>query len=83
MTIRTRHTPIRAGMRVETPRFCTVEVEKLYTSESEAKRDGYTVSTDYQYGYIVVEGVHNVLGHQIDMYHMTFCAVVAADVMPE
>ena len=69
---------IRVGMRIHTPRFLTVTIDALYTSEAAAMADGYVEPTHYEWqdlGYIV-EGVNNVMGKSLDIYHMSFAAVV-------
>lgn len=76
---------IKIGMYIHTPRFLTVKIENLYTSEAAAIAAGYQEPTHYEWqdSQYIVEGVHNVLGKSLDLYHMEFAAVVAADELPE
>lgn len=76
---------IKTGMYIHTPRFLTVKIKDLYTSEAAAIAAGYQEPTHYEWqdGQYIVEGVHNVLGKCLDLYTMEFAAVVAVDAMPE
>lgn len=49
-----------------TPRFCTVKIEKMFTSENEARKEGYTEPTHYE------NAGYGILGKSLDMYHMKF-----------
>lgn len=57
------------GMRVYTPRFCTVTISEVFENRKEASRAGYNEPTYYDKapGYEVV-------GKALDMYHMEFAA---------
>lgn len=76
---------IKIGMYIHTPRFLTVKIENLYTSEAAAIAAGYQEPTHYEWqdSQYIVDGVHNVLGKSLDLYHMEFAAVVAVDELPE
>ena len=57
---------MKKGDKVYTPRFCTVEIKKVFRSKENAYKAGYKEPTyydDHQYG---------VLGKSLDMYHMVF-----------
>lgn len=79
---------IRCGMTIYTPRYGTVQITKLYTSEAEAKKNGYLFQTGYESNLIVnmVEGIHNVLGQlhgPCATIPSDYAAVVAVDCIPE
>lgn len=57
---------MKKGDYVDTPRFCKVEIEKVFRTEENARKSGYTEPTyykDWQYG---------VLGKSIGINHMIF-----------
>ena len=58
---------MKKGDRIYTPRFCTVQIEEVFESRSEASAAGYTEPTYY-------EGEYGVAGKSLDMYHMQFAA---------
>ena len=57
------------GKYILTPRFGRVKIEEVYSSESEARKEGYTETAHYwddpEYG---------IYGKSLDMYHMQFAA---------
>ena len=57
---------MKAGDKVYTPRFCTVQIEKVYDSRREAYKNGYTEPTYYE------NENYGVMGKSIDLYHMEF-----------
>lgn len=63
---------MKKGDYVRTPRFCTVKIEKVFRNKENAYKAGFKEPTHYTHknndGY-------DVLGRQIDMYHMEFAAV--------
>ena len=63
---------MKKGDYVKTPRFCTVKIEAVFDNRQEAAAAGYTEPTHYTHknndGY-------DVVGRQLDMYHMEFAAV--------
>ncbi len=61
-------TYIKIGDYVYTPRFCTVQISKVFESEKEARSCGYCEPTYY-------EGSHVILGKALDLYHMEFAAI--------
>lgn len=79
---------IKIGMTIYTPRYGTVQINALYTSEAEAKKAGYLFQTDYESNrtFDIVEGVHNVLGllnGPCATIPSEYAAVVAVDCIPE
>ena len=58
---------MKKGDYVYTPRFCTVKIEEVFESETEARENGYTEPTHYQ-------GEYKIVGKSLDMYHMKFAA---------
>ena len=59
---------MKIGVLIYTPRFCTVQIAAIFTSEAEARKSGYCEPTYYKGEYII-------LGKVLDMYHMEFAAV--------
>lgn len=59
---------LEAGSRVNTPRFCTVTLEAVYDTKSEAYAAGYKEPTYYS------DPEYEVVGKSLDMYHMQFAA---------
>lgn len=59
---------LKAGDSVYTPRFCTVKIEKVFSSRSEAAEAGYTESTGYEADGAVV------VGKVTDVNRMKFAA---------
>ncbi|UQZ89565.1 hypothetical protein C4J81_10255 [Deltaproteobacteria bacterium Smac51] len=63
---------MKKGDFVRTPRFCKVKIQKVFRSQQNAFKPGYTVSTDYK----------DYLGYQVYGKHtgpklMIFAAVKA------
>lgn len=58
---------MKAGEKVYTPRFCTVEIKEVFRSREEAEKAGYKEPTYYK-------GDFGVLGKSLDLYHMEFAA---------
>lgn len=56
---------------VYTDRFCNVLIEKVFPSEAEAKKAGFTEPAFYNGE---ESGDYGVLGKSLDMYHMEFAA---------
>ena len=59
---------LEAGSRVNTPRFCTVRLEEVYETQTEAWLAGYKEPTYYS------DPEYEVVGKSLDMYHMQFAA---------
>ena len=59
---------MKVGDRVNTPRFCTVKIEEIFSSVFDALENGYTEPTYYADKEFVV------VGKSLDMYHMEFAA---------
>ncbi|MEY8232346.1 hypothetical protein AALA82_12070 [Oscillospiraceae bacterium 50-16] len=59
---------MKIGDSVYTPRFCTVRITAVFTTEAEARAAGFSEPTYYK-------GDHIILGKSLDMYHMEFAAV--------
>ena len=59
---------MKAGDQIRTPRFCTVEIEKVFESKEEAFKNGFSDPTNDE------DCEWDVLGTSIDMYHMKFAA---------
>ena len=60
---------IKKGDFVDTPRFCKVEIEKVFTSRETAARQGFREPTHYQ------GSGYEILGKHTDSNHMIFAAV--------
>lgn len=60
---------MKAGDCVKTPRFCTVEISRVYETMEEAYADGFREPTYWK------DGEYEVLGKCLDQYHMEFAAV--------
>ena len=60
------------GSYVQTPRFCTVRIDAVFSEEQEARSCGYTEPTHYRGADYII------LGKSLDMYHMIFAAVPKA-----
>lgn len=59
---------MRKGDWVDTPRFCKVQIEKVFRSQQNAAKAGFTEPThyrDYEYG---------VVGKSIGQYEIVFAA---------
>lgn len=63
---------MKKGDYVRTPRFLTVKLEAVYKSYEEAEKNGFTETTHYT---MKNNDGYDVLGKQLDMYHMEFAAV--------
>lgn len=61
---------LHAGDYVDTPRFCHVQLERVYRDEAEMRRDGYTELTDYRNSEYVV------CGKSVGLNRMTFAAAL-------
>ena len=61
-------TDIKVGDYVYTPRFCTVQISKVFESEKEARSCGYREPTYYK-------GNHVILGKVLDLNCMEFAAI--------
>jgi len=61
---------IKKGDLVETPRFLKVVIEKVFKSEANARKQGYTEPTDYD------NGAYGILGKYIGESRMAFAAYV-------
>lgn len=59
---------LEPGSRVNTPRFCTVRLEEVYETQTEAWLAGYKEPTYYS------DPEYEVVGKSLDMYHMQFAA---------
>lgn len=59
---------LHAGDYVDTPRFCYVQIERVYRDETEMRRDGYTEPTDYR------DSEYVVCGKSIGLNHVIFAA---------
>ena len=59
---------IKKGDFVDTPRFCKVEIEKVFTSRENAARQGFHEPTHYQ-------GEVDILGKHTGRDRMIFAAV--------
>lgn len=63
-----RKNTMKKGQYVLTPRFCTVKIDKVFRSQENAAKAGYTEPTyykDYDFG---------VVGKSTGLYTMTFAA---------
>ena len=60
---------IEKGDYVQTPRFLGVRIEEVFTSMKEARKNGYTEPTHYDYN-----PEYGIFGKSLDMYHMVFAA---------
>lgn len=60
---------MKVGDQIRTPRFCTVEIEKVFESKEEAFKNGFSEPTYYK------DCEWDIFGKSIDMYHMEFAAV--------
>lgn len=60
---------MKAGEKIYTPRFCTVNIEKVFESKTNAYEEGYTEPTHYH------SNGYTILGKSLDMYHMEFAGV--------
>ncbi len=56
---------LHAGDYVNTPRFCSVQIERVYRDEVEMRRDGYTEPTDYRDREYVVCGKSTGLNRMV------------------
>ena len=59
---------MQKGDYIYTPRFCTVQINEVFESKTEARENGYTEPTHYQ-------GEYEILGKSIGMNRMVFAAV--------
>ena len=59
---------MKKGARVETPRFCTVKIEEVFETRTEAMVAGFTEPTFYE------DSKYGILGKSLDQYHMEFAA---------
>ncbi|MEG1884522.1 MAG: hypothetical protein RR224_12525 [Clostridia bacterium] len=59
---------MKKGDWIDTPRFCKVQLDKVFQNEANAKKAGYTEPTHTR-----ITG-YEIVGKSIDMYHMTFAA---------
>ena len=59
---------MKKGARVETPRFCTVKIEEVFETQTEAMAAGFTEPTFYE------NPEYGILGKSLDLYHMEFAA---------
>lgn len=60
---------MKAGEKIYTPRFCTVNIEKAFESKTNAYAEGYTEPTHYH------SNGYTILCKSLDMYHMEFAGV--------
>lgn len=65
---------MKKGDKIDTPRFCTVTIEDVLTTD-EAYAQGYTEPTHYR------NDDWSILGKSLDMYHMRFVAVKKAKII--
>lgn len=61
---------IHAGDYVDTPRFCKVQIERVYRDESEMRQDGFTEPTDYR------DSEYVVCGKSTELNCMIFAAAL-------
>ena len=59
---------MQKGDWIRTPRFLTVKIEEVFENRGEAVKAGYTEPTYYK------SANYEVVGKQLDEYHMTFTA---------
>ena len=59
---------MKIGDLVYTPRFCTVRIDAIFATETEAHAAGFRQLTYYKGDYVI-------LGKCLDAYHMEFAAV--------
>lgn len=59
---------MKVGSWVNTPRFCHVKIEAIFSTEASAREAGYEGPTYYD------GAEYGVLGKSLDMYHMRFAA---------
>lgn len=60
---------MKAGDHVKTPRFLTVKIEKVFETEEEARKEGFTEPTHYNR-----KDGYDIVGKSLDVYHMLFAA---------
>ena len=63
---------MKPGDYVKTPRFLTVKIETVFNSYKEAEAAGYKETTHYTLKH---DDGYDVVGKQLDMYHMEFAGV--------
>lgn len=59
---------MKKGDWVDTPRFCKVQIEKVFRSAETARKHGFTEPTHYK------GDEYGILGKPLDMYIMIFAA---------
>ena len=59
---------MEAGVRINTPRFCTVTIKEIFDNEELAFQAGYKEPTYYE------DPSYGVVGKSLDEYHMEFAA---------
>ena len=59
---------MKVGDRVNTPRFCTVQIKEIFDDVFAAREHGYTEPTYF------TDKDYVVVGKSLDMYHMEFAA---------
>lgn len=59
---------MKPGDYVNTPRFCTVKIERVYENRDAAASAGYNEPTYYE------NADYGIVGKSIDQYHMVFAA---------
>lgn len=60
---------MKKGDKIDTPRFCTVTIKKVYKDEKAAFEDGFREPTFYD-----KDPEFGIYGKSLDMYHMEFAA---------
>ena len=63
-----KHTYMKQGEYIRTPRFGTVKIQRVYDCRSDAQRDGYTEPTYYD------NSEYGIAGKSIDINRMIFAA---------
>lgn len=61
---------MKLGDWIDTPRFCKVEIERIFESKKEANVEKFTEPTYYN-----CDPEYDVFGKSLDQYHMIFAAV--------
>lgn len=59
---------MKKGDWVDTPRFCKVQIEKVFRCEETARKHGFTEPTRFK------NNEYGVLGKPLDRYTMIFAA---------
>lgn len=62
---------MKKGDTVYTPRFCSVQIEKVFRSKKTAFKAKFTEPTYYK----DPDGLYDVYGKSLDVHHMQFAAV--------